>query len=175
MGTHLIGLPRCTCLPKKVASSFILSTAKLSNMRNSLPKELCRYSLLTVGPNTVLTRAIQELKQNSYLRFQRNLPYNNITCDLTTSAQLKSFNEPLQPIEGTSPNICWNCKADFGLECETDKHNNLLTCSQCNVLRLIPKDINYFELFGIPRKFKMDLKKLAQKYKSMQRILHPDR
>ena len=174
MGTQIIGLPRCTCLSKKVSSSFILSTAKLSNKVNCLPKEQCRSSLLTVSTNTVFTRRVQELKQNRYPRFHRSLPYNHIR-NLMTSSQLESFNEPLQPIEGTSPNICWNCKADFGLECETDKLNNLLTCSQCNVLRLIPKDINYFELFGIPKKFKMDLKKLAQKYKSMQRILHPDR
>ena len=53
--------------------------------------------------------------------------------------------------------------------------DNLLTCSKCSVLRRPPKHINHFELFGIERKFKMDLKKLAQKYKSMQRILHPDR
>ena len=173
MGTQVIGLQRCTCLQKKV-SSFILSTAKLSNAANFLPKEECRSSLLTVSPNKVLNRRVQEVKQNSCFRLHRNLPYYHIR-DLTTSTQLERFNEPLQPIEGTSPNICWNCKADFALEYEKNKLNNLLTCSQCSVLRLIPKDINYFELFGIPRKFKMDLKKLAQKYKSMQRILHPDR
>ena len=175
MGTQIIGLPRCTCLSKKVTSSFLKTTAKFTNTVNGLPKEICRSSLLTVSPNTVLTRRVPELKLNSYLRTQRNLPYNNITCDITTSSQLESFNEPLQPIQRTSPSICWNCKADFCLESDKDQLNNLLTCSQCNVLRLIPKDINYFELFGIPRKFKMDLKKLAQKYKSMQRILHPDR
>ncbi len=34
---------------------------------------------------------------------------------------------------------------------------------------------NYFELFGIPASFKLDTDALAQRYRELQRIFHPDR
>ena len=173
MGAINICLPRCTCLPKQVSSSFILSSAKISTVTNTLQKELSWPGLLTVSTSSALTRRINELKRDNSHRLHQNITGN--IRNFSISSQLESSNEPLQPQEDRLPHICWNCGADFSLDCEKDQLNNLLTCSKCNVLRIIPKDANYFDLFGIPRTFKMDLKKLAQKYKSMQRILHPDR
>ena len=130
------------------------------------------HSSTVVNPSS--SKLIVNTKYNNHISFlpKSTIDYT-VSRNKSTTSKLMSFNEPL--VENDT-NICWKCQIDLRTKSETGQMNNLLTCP-CpqHVLRNIPKNIDHFELFGLQRKFKMDLKKLAQKYKSMQRILHPDR
>ena len=176
MGTIVAGVLRCACLLRKVVSTFGPTPRTLSNGPNTLLKELERLNLSKVGSKPNRTRNLKQSIKSRENHILQTVDCAHASINFSTSYILQSFNEPLRPVEGNVPDtFCWNCKEDFGSDAEVDQLHNLLTCSNCNVLRRVPANINYFELFGIERIFKMDLKKLAQKYKSMQRILHPDR
>ena len=162
---------RSQFVSKKIVSTSFLRPVKSKNIAKALTKTIHNSSILTPTFCQVLVGAHNEL--NNLLPTSSST--NSFAKTICTTSKIKSFNEPLKPLEKNETNICWNCELDFTSESEIDQLNNLLTCPKCNVLRRPPKNIDHFELFGIQRKFKMDLKKLAQKYKSMQRILHPDR
>ena len=167
MGTMFIRVSRCNCVPRKASSIFLQFAENLNSKTNYIPRKI---RCLSSGGSTLVFNQIKENK--------RDIPNRVVTGHVIdkyfTSTTLKSTSEPLNPLEGNVPNVCWNCEADLGKAGNNELYN-LLTCSNCNALRILPKELNYFELFGMQRKFQMDLKKLAQKYKSMQRILHPDR
>ena len=130
------------------------------------------HSSTVVNPSSC--KLIVNTKYSNHISFLPKLTIDySVSRYKSTTSKLMSFNEPL--VENDT-NICWKCQIDLRTKSETGQMDNLLTCP-CpqHVLRNIPKNIDHFELFGLQRKFKMDLKKLAQKYKSMQRILHPDR
>ena len=159
---------------------------------NSMKKSVCTFSSTYTNIQNLVPTNIyhKNLTKNSSLNHNRSfnersisdvnytfkvLPYDCKSCKFSTSPLFESFNEPSQPMQGKEVEVrCWNCKAHL-TSSEVLHLSTPLTCSECNVLRRIPQNITYFELFGIQMIFKMDLKKLAQKYKSMQRILHPDR
>ena len=68
-------------------------------------------------------------------------------------------------------NVCWNCDAPVDCVFDVTQFN----CPKCEVLCAPNPDMNYFELMDMKQSFKMDLKKLSQRYKDLQRILHPDK
>jgi hypothetical protein len=71
----------------------------------------------------------------------------------------------------TSSSQCWNCNTQYSIL-------NTLHCPHCNVLQAAPsrQKIDYFELMEVhPKSFKIDVRKLASRYKQLQRVLHPDR
>ena len=173
MGTALVFVPRGPC-PLRRVTDFVRFPLKSEQIAMPKPNSLSIQQRTNVNGNLMLNKydrsenILQRLKRNKYASDCTNRHF----C---TSLKIKSFNEPFQPLKNNEPDFCWNCQADLTYHEETSELNNFLTCSKCNVLRQIPKNINHFDLFGMPKCFKMDLKKLAQKYKSMQRILHPDR
>ena len=173
MGTALVFIPRGTCPPRSV-SYCALSLVKSEHI--AMPKPNSLHIQQRTNVNSTLMLNEHNRSENILQRFNRENSASDCTNrHFCTSSKIKSFNEPFQPLKNNEPDFCWNCQADLTYHEETSELNNFLTCSKCNVLRQIPKNINHFELFAMPRCFKMDLKKLAQKYKSMQRILHPDR
>ena len=168
----VVGVTSCAVNSMKKIVSTISSTH--TNIQNLVPKSIYHKNL-TKSSRLVHTRSFNERSISDVNYTFKVLPYDCKSCKFSTSPFFRSFNEPSQPMQGKESEVlCWNCKTH--LTSSEDLHlSTPLTCSECNVLRRIPQNITYFELFGIPMIFKMDLKKLAQKYKSMQRILHPDR
>ncbi|CAI5483006.1 unnamed protein product [Closterium sp. Yama58-4] len=47
-------------------------------------------------------------------------------------------------------------------------------CGTCGALQPVDKQTDLFELFGLPRAFAIDLSLLEQRYKQLQKMLHPD-
>lgn len=62
---------------------------------------------------------------------------------------------------------CWKC----------NKHVDevALICPQCTTIQKPPAADNYFSVLNIDECFDIDLKKLTNKYRQMQSILHPDK
>lgn len=50
-----------------------------------------------------------------------------------------------------------------------------LACTDCHDLLAHVQGADYFELFGLPRRFELDEKELARKYLAISRNIHPDR
>ena len=155
------------------SASFLGPSNNVKSRNEGIIKSL--HTSTIVYPSSC--KLIVNTKCSNHISFLPKLTIDyGVSRNKSTSSKLQSFNEPLKPLAENDINICWKCQIDLRTKSETGQLNNLLTCP-CpqHVLRNIPKNIDHFELFGLQRKFKMDLKKLAQKYKSMQRILHPDR
>ncbi len=65
-----------------------------------------------------------------------------------------------------SPLVCWNC------------HERTLGthfCSTCGKLLQLPKQIDYFELFEMPRKLWIEMGSLDKKFLELSWKLHPDK
>lgn len=170
MGT--LRFARNQLISNKITSASFLVQSNVNSSTDAMKKIMPSS---TIVPKSFCKLVVDKnCKNNSFIP---KVPLDYIVSRKTsTTSKLMSFNEPFKPLEQNDPNICWKCQIDLRTENEKGQLNNLLTCP-CpqHVLRSIPKSIDHFELFGLERKFKMDLKNLAQKYKSMQRILHPDR
>jgi molecular chaperone HscB len=73
------------------------------------------------------------------------------------SATSKSMTDP--------PLVCWSC------------HERALGthfCSSCGKLLQLPKHVDYFELFEMPRKLWIEMGSLEQKFLQLSWKLHPD-
>src|ERR1700758_1634609 len=69
------------------------------------------------------------------------------------------------PTSAHAPLVCWNC------------HERTLGthfCSSCGKLLQLPKGIDYFALFEMPRKLWIEMSELEQKFLQMSWKLHPD-
>nr|XP_012141878.1 PREDICTED: iron-sulfur cluster co-chaperone protein HscB, mitochondrial isoform X1 [Megachile rotundata] len=65
-----------------------------------------------------------------------------------------------------SPSKCWNC--DFMYKSE-------LFCSKCKVLQEPPENLTYFDIMGIPKSYDVTVTEIQNKYKELQKLLHPDK
>ena len=141
-------------------ATFVAGNIRLTSSR------LCKLTTVVSSPQMskkVLTKCFRLLAtQRPTTNYQ--LCMANFTPDIGGKRGIsKISNDP------ETHNTCWNCKTDLSL------NENLLFCKKCNALRAPPEDMNYFDLFGLEMTFSMDLKELADKHKSMQRELHPDK
>eukprot|EP00105_Crassostrea_gigas_P036528 XP_019920676.1 PREDICTED: uncharacterized protein LOC105322964 [Crassostrea gigas] len=66
-----------------------------------------------------------------------------------------------------SERTCWKCGN------KVDNNEELFFC-KCGVVQDI-KGLTFFELMGIPESFDIDVTSLTQKYRDLQRQLHPDK
>lgn len=66
-----------------------------------------------------------------------------------------------------SERTCWKCGNKM------DNNEELFFC-KCGVVQDI-KGLTFFELMGIPESFDIDVTSLTQKYRDLQRQLHPDK
>jgi molecular chaperone HscB len=62
--------------------------------------------------------------------------------------------------------ICWSCEKNAG---------DGMLCSGCGAVQPPDSCADYFGVFGVPRKFDLDMSDLEQRYKEMTKVLHPDR
>ncbi|XP_051131120.1 iron-sulfur cluster co-chaperone protein HscB homolog [Andrographis paniculata] len=63
---------------------------------------------------------------------------------------------------------CWNCGAG------ADSVMASLFCASCRSVQPVNEAIDYFQIFGLERKYEIDLEELEKKYKDWQKKLHPD-
>src|SRR2546428_10529347 len=64
-----------------------------------------------------------------------------------------------------SPLICWSCG-----ERALGPH----FCSNCGKIQQLPRDVDYFAFFGLPRKLWFDTAELEKKFLQLSWQLHPD-
>ncbi|BBN03027.1 molecular chaperone HscB [Marchantia polymorpha subsp. ruderalis] len=62
---------------------------------------------------------------------------------------------------------CWACEHDI-------LGGSGLFCPSCDGIQPLDLSVDHFTIFGIERSFKVDSKELEQRYKSLQKKLHPD-
>ncbi|KAH6802826.1 hypothetical protein C2S51_034272 [Perilla frutescens var. frutescens] len=63
---------------------------------------------------------------------------------------------------------CWNCGA------EADDATSFLFCQACRSIQPVNESIDYFQIFGLGRKYSIEVEELEKKYKDWQKKLHPD-
>jgi len=62
--------------------------------------------------------------------------------------------------------ICWSCEKNAG---------DALTCPACGALQPPDPKADHFAVFGVERRFAVDVADLERRYKEMTKVLHPDR
>lgn len=62
--------------------------------------------------------------------------------------------------------ICWSCEKNAG---------DGLTCPSCGAIQPPDPKADHFAVFGIERRYPLDLADLERRYKDMTKVLHPDR
>lgn len=65
-----------------------------------------------------------------------------------------------------SPAKCWNCNFLYKSE---------LFCSQCKSLQEMPENLNYFDILGVKLDYNVNDDEVHNKYRQLQKMLHPDR
>ncbi|CEP02045.1 unnamed protein product (mitochondrion) [Plasmodiophora brassicae] len=68
---------------------------------------------------------------------------------------------------GGDPFICWKC--EHHLKCP------VAFCPGCKTIQPPPQKKNVFQILGVEESFDVDLSKLSERYKQMQKSIHPDR
>nr|GMC93569.1 iron-sulfur cluster co-chaperone protein HscB, mitochondrial isoform X1 [Ipomoea batatas] len=63
---------------------------------------------------------------------------------------------------------CWNCNS-----VGTSNHP-FLVCEACGSVQHVDQSIDYFQIFGLEKKYDIEGENLERKYKDWQRKLHPD-
>ena len=62
--------------------------------------------------------------------------------------------------------ICWSCEKNAG---------DGMLCAGCGAVQPPDREADHFQVFGLPRKFDLDVADLERRYKEMTKVLHPDR
>ena len=62
--------------------------------------------------------------------------------------------------------ICWSCEKNAG---------DGMLCAGCGAVQPPLRTADHFRVFGLPRKFDLDVADLEWRYKEMTKVLHPDR
>ena len=62
--------------------------------------------------------------------------------------------------------ICWSCEKNAGDD---------MLCAGCGAVQPPDRTADHFRVFGLPRKFDLDMSDLERRYKEMTKVLHPDR
>ncbi|XP_043815066.1 iron-sulfur cluster co-chaperone protein HscB homolog isoform X2 [Manihot esculenta] len=62
---------------------------------------------------------------------------------------------------------CWNCNAP-------PQRSPFLVCESCRTIQPVDQSIDYFQIFGLEKNYKIKDENLERKYKDWQKKLHPD-
>ncbi|MFQ6623138.1 hypothetical protein Gotur_002012 [Gossypium turneri] len=68
----------------------------------------------------------------------------------------------------SSTKRCWNCVAD------KTGTTPFLYCDSCRSIQPVDLSIDYFQIFGLEKKYEIEVDGLEGKYKDWQKKLHPD-
>jgi molecular chaperone HscB len=89
-------------------------------------------------------------------------------CDSNNGPTLKSNDHPCPTCLSPNESPCWSCG-------NCNKNVNLF-CRRCSYIQPIDHSIDYFELLKLPvNEFNVNLSQLEENYKSMQKLVHPDK
>ena len=69
------------------------------------------------------------------------------------------------PSSQTVPSKCLQCNSE--LKCP-------IVCAGCHTLYPLPETVDYFDLFRLPRRYRIDVEELEGKFLSISRNIHPD-
>ncbi|XP_076751679.1 iron-sulfur cluster co-chaperone protein HscB-like protein, mitochondrial [Xylocopa sonorina] len=96
------------------------------------------------------------VQQQQYVYFH-NVERNYNPSQILTNALQYSNDSALK---------CWNCNFMYKSD---------LFCSKCKVLQEPPENVTYFDLMGIPASYDVKVAEIQNKYKELQKQLHPDK
>ncbi|KAL3347321.1 hypothetical protein AABB24_021146 [Solanum stoloniferum] len=85
------------------------------------------------------------------------------------SRKLNFLGRTLFSSEAAQKNSCWNC-------CNGVSSNTtpFLVCTACGCVQPVDQSVDYFQIFGLEKKYEIEGENLERKYKDWQRKLHPD-
>jgi len=83
---------------------------------------------------------------------------------MTLSSEARPISSNGDSIESSS--ACWSCGAVLS--------SAGLTCGVCGHVQPLSSEVNYFEVFGLPRKLRLDVPALEREFYRLSRRLHPD-
>ncbi|XP_055818929.1 iron-sulfur cluster co-chaperone protein HscB homolog [Solanum dulcamara] len=72
--------------------------------------------------------------------------------------------------EAAQKNSCWNSCCN-GVSSNTTP---LLVCTACGCVQPVDQSVDFFQIFGLEKKYEIEGENLERKYKDWQRKLHPD-
>ncbi|XP_057506773.1 iron-sulfur cluster co-chaperone protein HscB homolog isoform X6 [Actinidia eriantha] len=62
---------------------------------------------------------------------------------------------------------CWNCNS-------VAEAAPFLVCENCRSVQPVDHAVDFFQIFGLEKKYQIEVENLEGKYKNWQKILHPD-
>ncbi|RWR75209.1 iron-sulfur cluster co-chaperone protein HscB, mitochondrial isoform X2 [Cinnamomum micranthum f. kanehirae] len=62
---------------------------------------------------------------------------------------------------------CWNCSA-------AAESKPFLSCGACRSVQSVDRSVDYFQIFGLEKRYDIQTENLESKYKDWQKKLHPD-
>lgn len=116
----------------------------------------------------------------SVARVVRNIINKNIIVSSSLKARRKLYSysiakdtinpvvslKTLQYSSDSVPPKCWNCNFVYKSD---------LFCSQCKSLQEMPENLNYFDILGVKFSYNVNNNEVHDKYRQLQKMLHPDR
>ncbi|XVE96249.1 hypothetical protein REPUB_Repub02eG0205200 [Reevesia pubescens] len=102
----------------------------------------------------------------SHLQPSSRVPPHHFLPNLNFSA--KSFCSQSAAKLDTTTKRCWNCDAVAAAT------KPFLYCDSCRSIQPLDLSIDYFQIFGLEKKYEIEVEGLDGKYKDWQKKLHPD-
>ncbi|CAN4113927.1 unnamed protein product [Withania somnifera] len=96
-------------------------------------------------------------------QFLQSTRFNFLGNDLGFPGRTFFCSEAAQKIR------CWNC-----CNCVSSNTAPFLVCSSCGCVQPVDQSVDYFQIFGLEKKYGIEGENLERKYKDWQRKLHPD-
>ncbi|KAJ7975900.1 iron-sulfur cluster co-chaperone protein HscB, mitochondrial [Quillaja saponaria] len=122
-----------------------ISSTTSSSYSSQIKSSIC-FSLLP-PTNVRLLHNLKFCNSFEYLRISGNFFFSNSS----------------EKVEG----MCWNCHAVVDSA-------PFLFCESCRSIQPVDKSVDYFEIFGLEKKYDIEGENLEGKYKQWQKKLHPD-
>ncbi|XP_042475388.1 iron-sulfur cluster co-chaperone protein HscB homolog, partial [Macadamia integrifolia] len=84
-------------------------------------------------------------------------------------AEIRSFSSKNFASESADGGVsgCWNCSA-------VPTSKPFLSCESCKSVQPVDSSVDYFQIFGLDKKYEIEDCSLEKKYKDWQKKLHPD-
>ncbi|KAK8504371.1 hypothetical protein V6N13_025049 [Hibiscus sabdariffa] len=128
--------------------------------RRVLPTTCC---LASFTANSQFASLSSHLQSSSRVPLRYGLdfsPYSKISL-------LSFCSQSAAKLDSTTKR-CWNCLA------EATGSTPFLYCDSCRSIQPVDLSIDYFKIFGLEKKYEIEVDGLEGKYKDWQKKLHPD-
>uniref|UniRef100_H2ZBV2 J domain-containing protein n=1 Tax=Ciona savignyi TaxID=51511 RepID=H2ZBV2_CIOSA len=132
-----------------------MATNKILRHINSL-----RLQIRTCRNESNCSSAFLTAISQKHVNQSFSIPHVLTKCRYTQS--IKNSSE-LRSTDG----LCWNCRKNV--------QNSKFFCPSCGAALPVEKSENYFTLFDLQTDFIISLPDLQQKFKELQKLLHPDK